>query len=175
VRQHGRGRPAGTGVSKARREPDYQPGRHGAAIEDALTIPVIYIETSSYDVIQSIGKAASISKNIGIVGFEDLISSYNKIMSIIERNFSVQVSISRISPDTDLPSLLLQMSEDGAEVVIGGHTVATATQHMGLPCVSIETIEETVVDTILQAESFLELRQKERTDRDSEFHHRLRL
>lgn len=137
-------------------------GGTGAAIEHELTVPVIYIETSSFDVIQSIGKAASISKSIGIVGFEDLISSYNKIMSIIERNFAVQVSTARISSETDLPSLLLQMSEDGTEVFIGGHTVVTATKRLGLPCVSIETIEETVVDTILRAESFLELRQKEK-------------
>jgi PAS domain S-box-containing protein len=137
-------------------------GGTAAAIERELNVPVIAIETSSYDVIQSIGKAGGISKNIGIVGFDDLISSYNKIVSIIERTFSVHVAISRITPETDLLQLLRQMSEGGAEVFIGGHTVEVAAERLGFPFVSIETIEETVEDTVLRAESFLVLRQKEK-------------
>jgi hypothetical protein len=105
-------------------------GGTAAAIERELNVPVITIETSSYDVIQSIGKAGGISKNIGIVGFDDLISSYNKIVSIIERTFSVHVTISLITPETDLQDLLRRMSEAGAEVFIGGHTVEVAAQHL---------------------------------------------
>ena len=137
-------------------------GGTAAAIERELNTPVVTIETSSYDVIQSIGKAAGISKNIGIVGFDDLISSYNKIVSIIERTFSVHVTINRITPDSDLDLLLCRMSSAGAEVFIGGHSVEVVAQRLGFPFVSIETIEETVEDTVLRAESFLELRQKEK-------------
>jgi transcriptional regulator with PAS, ATPase and Fis domain len=137
-------------------------GGTGAAIERELKAPIIYLETSSYDVIQSIGRAISISKNIGIVGFDDLISSYEKITSIIEQNFSAHISTCRIGPETDIPRLLMQMAEEGTEVFIGGHTVGTAADRLNLPCVPIETIEETVVDTIQRAQSFLVLRQKEK-------------
>ena len=137
-------------------------GGTGAAIEKELKVPVIYLETSSYDVIRSISEAVAISNHIAIVGFDDLISLYDKITSVVENAFSAHIITSRIRPDTDLSRLLTCLKEDGARVFIGGHTVATAAAQLGLPCVAIETIEETVVDTIHQAESFLTLRQREK-------------
>ncbi len=137
-------------------------GGTGALIEQELNVPVMYLETSSYDVLRSLERAVTISRNIAVVGFSDLINSYNKVARLVEHILQAHIVTRQIDVGVDLEALMRSLREEGADVFIGGHTVCMTVQRLGAPYVLIETTEETVVDTLQRARSFLDLRQKEK-------------
>ena len=137
-------------------------GGTGDLIERNLDVPIIYLETSAYDVIRSVSRAVAVSHKIGIVGFHNLIQSYEKTISLIESTFGATIVTLDIEDIQDIGAAIIGLREDGTEVIIGGNRVVTECEKLEMPSVLIETIEETIVDTIAKAENYLELRLKEK-------------
>ena len=66
-------------------------GGTGDLIREKLSIPVVNLETSSFDIINTIDKAVTYSNKIGIVGFNNLIAAYERANKILQKTFSAQI------------------------------------------------------------------------------------
>ncbi|MBA1336626.1 MAG: Arginine utilization regulatory protein RocR [Firmicutes bacterium] len=141
-------------------------GGTGNLIKRNLQIPVVSLETSGFDIINTINKAVTYSNNIGIVGFQNLISAYERVNKIMQNTFSTQITTAVITDGKEADRKIKQLYRLGIRVFIGGYTVIDATQKLGFHGVLIESGNETIVEAIRHAKNILEvqLREKEKTE-----------
>jgi PAS domain S-box-containing protein len=141
-------------------------GGTGNLIKHSLQIPVINIETSGFDVINSIYKAVNYSNNIGIIGFQDLISSYDRIDKIIQNSFSAQITTAVIRNEREAEIKIKQLYKLGVGVFIGGYVAINAVQKFGYNGILIESGNDSIIKAVRNAKSLLEvqLMEKEKSE-----------
>ena len=137
-------------------------GGTGNLIKKNIDIPVVNIDFSSYDVIESIGKAVQYSNRIGIVGFEDLSKAYIRVSEILEKTFSTKIDIITIKSVREIDKAITELHHAGSRVFIGGHTVMEAIYSRHMNGVLIETGKEAIAETIGHAKRLLEVQQIEK-------------
>lgn len=137
-------------------------GGTGDLIKRNLQIPVVNLETSSFDIINSISKAVRYSNNIGIVGFDNLVSAYERVIDILENTFSAHITIAAIESDRQVERKIIELYKAGIRVFIGGHIVNNATQKLGYNGVLIETGKEAIIESIKHAKNLLHVQMKEK-------------
>ena len=62
-------------------------GRTGNLIKEKLDVPVVNLETTSFDIINTIDRAVAYSSKIGIIGIKNLISAYERAKNILQKAF----------------------------------------------------------------------------------------
>lgn len=137
-------------------------GGTGNLIKKNVDIPVVNIEFGGYDVISSISKAVRYSNNIGIVGFDNLVSSYERVIDILENTFLAHITIAEIESDREVERRIIELYNSGIRVFIGGHVVNNATQKLGYNGVLIESGKEAIIESIKHAKSLLHVQMKEK-------------
>ena len=139
-------------------------GGTGNLIKKALQIPVVNLETSGFDIINSITKAVTYSNKIGIVGFKHLISAYERVNKIMQNTFSTQITTTVIKNGKEAETKIKGLYKSGIRVFIGGYTVMDAVEKLGFQGVLIESGHEAIVEAVKHAKNLLEvqLREKEK-------------
>jgi len=137
-------------------------GGTGNLIKRNLHIPVVNLETNSFDLINAIYKAVAYSNNIGIVGFESLIFSIGRISEIMQNTFSAKITISTIKSQKEINKKIVQMYKSGVRVFIGGQAVINAAQKLGYDGILIESGKEAIAETIMHSKHILEVQLKEK-------------
>ena len=132
-------------------------GGTGSFIKEKADIPVVNIEFGGYDAIISISKAVEYSKNIGIIGFDDLTSAYRRVISILEKNFSCKILTSTISTISEIDICVTNLYDLGCRAFIGGNAVIEILEKRGLKSVLIETGEEAIQEAIFYAKGLMEV------------------
>lgn len=141
-------------------------GGTGNLIKKNLQIPVVNLETSGFDIIDSINEAVTYSNNIGIVGFQNLISSYERVNKIMQSTFSTQITTAVIGHGREAETKIRHLYRLGIRVFIGGYTVIDATQKLGYHGVLIQSGYDTILEAVRHAKNILEvqLREKEKAE-----------
>ncbi|MGI6113752.1 MAG: PrpR N-terminal domain-containing protein, partial [Mahellales bacterium] len=118
-------------------------GGTGTLIKEKLNIPVVNLETSSFDIINTINKAVIYSSKIGIVGFQNLITAYERVNKIIQNTFSAQIMTAVIEDGKEAAAKIEQLYSLGVRVFVGGYTVIDAVKKLGFQGILIESGTET--------------------------------
>lgn len=141
-------------------------GGTGSLIKRNLKIPVVNIEISSYDIINSIYKAVSYSKEIGIIGFPDFAATYKEVIEIMEETFSARIIIATIKSEREADKAFRELYQLGARVFIGGKMIFDSAKELGCRVIPIVSGREAIIEAIRQAKYLLEvqLREKENTE-----------
>lgn len=137
-------------------------GGTGDLLRKNLSIPVISLKTTSYDIIHSISDATKISSNVGIIGFQDMVQHYEKVIRLMEEVFSANIISHTIVDNFKLGHELIELYESGTEVFIGGQFVNKLARQLSLSSVLIGTSPETIEETILRAQELLKIQLEER-------------
>jgi len=137
-------------------------GGTGNLIKKELNIPVVNLETNSIDIINSINQAVAYSNKIGIVGFQNLITAYERVNKIMQNTFSAHITTAIVNNNLEVKKKISQFYQSGIRVFIGGQAVISATQRLGYNGVLIESGEEAIVEAIKYAKNLLEVQLKEK-------------
>lgn len=139
-------------------------GGTGNLIKDNLQIPVVNLETSAYDIINSVNEAMNYSNKIGIVGFENLILKYKKAKGIMQDIFDARIVtvVIKDNAKANIDIKIRQLSDTGIRVFVGGQAVVSAARELGYNSVLIESGEEAIIEAINYAKNLLEVQTKEK-------------
>ncbi len=137
-------------------------GGTGSLIKKNLSIPIVNIEFTSYDVLKSINKAIKYSDNIGVVGSDDLVSEYKKVIPIIEDSLSLKILIRTADNESDTDRSIEELYLKGCRVFIGGYTVMKAVDKRKLNGVLIETGKEAIAEAVNYAKGLMEVQVAEK-------------
>ena len=137
-------------------------GGTGNLIKQNLQVPVVNLETSGFDIINSISKAVTYSTDIGIIGFKNLISDFDKIIEIMRNTFSIKIVTAIINNEIEISKNVKQLYEQGIKVFIGGNAVINVTNYLGYDGVLIESGDESILEAVQHAKNLLEVQLKEK-------------
>jgi len=127
-------------------------------IKENLQIPVVEIQFSGYDVLYVLNKALQQSECIGIIGFEKLIDSFEKI----KKNYPMDFITALVKSEREIKTRVLSLARKGVEVFIGGTAVITVVNQYGFRGVLLESGCESIIEAIREAKHLLEVQMKEK-------------
>ena len=132
-------------------------GGTGNLIKRNVEVPVVNIEYDSYDVIVSINKAVEYSNKIGVIGFDDLASTYINVSTLLEKTFSAEIITTLINSEREIEVSVNRLYNSGCRVFIGGHAVMEVVKKYGFNGVLIETGKKAIMEAISYAKGLLEV------------------
>jgi transcriptional regulator with PAS, ATPase and Fis domain len=133
-------------------------GGTAAILKDNLSIPVLSIPLSAFDLLENVLEAARHGKKIGISVYRDRITG----VEIFERLFHVEIKQIIYTTSEKLRAGIQDAKSEGMEVIIGGNLSYEIARQIGLPCMLITSSEETVANMIQEARVVASIRREEK-------------
>lgn len=133
-------------------------GGTAAILRDNLSIPVLSIPMSAFDLLENVVEASKYGRKIGISIYGNPISG----IEILERLFQIEIKQIIYHNSESLRIGIPQAKNEGLEVLIGGNFSFEVSQEIGLPCVLISSSEETIGGIIEEAKVVAIIRREEK-------------
>jgi transcriptional regulator with PAS, ATPase and Fis domain len=123
-----------------------------------IDIPVIDIAVSGYNVVSLLAQARNISHDIGVVGFNTLVTGAKEVSPIL----GVNVHCYEVESDKDFEAKILEAKRQGISVVVGGRPAVKFAEEQGMMGFYIKSRPVEVEKAIEEAKKILEALDKER-------------
>lgn len=119
-------------------------GGTASMIQEVVSIPVIDIQVSGYDVLRIITLVKGFSRKAAIVGFSNITQGAGTICKLLD----FDIKTSTITNDTEVKEKLTYLKNLGYEVVIGDVVTVQAAKQLGLTGVLITSGKEAVFNAL---------------------------
>lgn len=128
---------------------DFIISRGGTAsmIQKAVSIPVIDIPVSGYDVLRIITLVKGFSRKAALVGFSNITHGAATICRLLDFDIKTET----VTKDTEVEEKLLNLKKLGYEVVIGDVVTVQTAKQLGLTGVLITSGKEAIHDALDEA------------------------
>lgn len=122
-------------------------GGTASLIQEAVSIPVIDIQVSGYDVLRIITLVKGFSRKAAIVGFSNITQGAGTICKILD----LDIKTLTITKDTEVKEILTNLKKHGYEVIIGDVVTVQTAKQLGLTGVLITSGKEAIMDALEEA------------------------
>ena len=122
-------------------------GSNGAYLKSHVSVPVIIVKISGFDVMQSLAKAREISNKVGIINYKNIIPSLDEFQS----RFGLHIEQRSYVTAEDARSQLKALKAMGISVVVGAGLIMDLADEMGMTGIfvySTQTIRQAFSDAI---------------------------
>ncbi|GAB6928272.1 sigma-54-dependent Fis family transcriptional regulator [Paenibacillus sp. JCM 10914] len=117
-------------------------------IKDAVTIPVIDVHLSGYDMIRSLTLASQFNEKTAIVGFSNITSGAQSIIDLMD----LPLKVYTIHSSEDVARLLLELKADGYRQIVGDVVTVNTAKAYGLNGLLIHSGKESIVRALEDAQ-----------------------
>jgi transcriptional regulator with PAS, ATPase and Fis domain len=122
-------------------------GGTASMIEEAVSIPVINIQVSGYDMLRILTLAKGFAGKAAIIGFPNITQGAAMITSLLD----IDVKMITLKRDINVKEKLMSLKELGYEVVVGDVVTIEAAKELGLNGVLITSGREAIIEAIEEA------------------------
>ncbi|MBS7820217.1 propionate catabolism operon regulatory protein PrpR [Wohlfahrtiimonas chitiniclastica] len=132
-------------------------GSNGAYLKDRLSIPVINVRESGFDVMHALATAREISPKIGIINYRKPLPALEKFKQAFNIPIEERIYITR----DDAKAAINELKRKGIGVIVGAGLITEMANAAGIPSVflySTETIREAFRHAIKIAKQSIHLR-----------------
>lgn len=122
-------------------------GSNGAYLKSHVSVPVIIVKISGFDVMQALAKAREISDKVGIVNYQKIIPALKEFQT----NFGLHIEQRSYVTAEDARAQLTALKAMGITVVVGAGLITDLAEEMGMTGIfiySTETIRQAFSDAI---------------------------
>lgn len=119
-------------------------GGTASMIQEVVSIPVIDIQVSGYDVLRIITLVKGFSRKAAIVGFSNITQGAATICKLLD----LDIKTLTITKDTEVKEKLSNLKNLGYEVVIGDVVTVQAVKQLGLTGVLITSGKEAIFEAL---------------------------
>ena len=118
-------------------------------IRKALNVPVIDIPIPFEDMIQALIDASKFGRNIGVIGFNNLLKGLERLNPILNVNINQIFA----SDENDTYDHMLRLKNNGIDVIVGGKLQSRIAMELGMNYVRIEFSEKALEYACSEAEA----------------------
>lgn len=122
-------------------------GGTASMIQEAVSLPVIDIQVTGYDVLRIITLVKGFSRKAAIVGFSNITHGAATICKLLD----LDIETLTITKDVEVQEKLSNLKKLGYEVVIGDVVTVQAARQLGLTGVLITSGKEAIIDALEEA------------------------
>ncbi|MEH7335224.1 PrpR N-terminal domain-containing protein [Neobacillus drentensis] len=141
----------GVAIAKAAEHNGYHViiSRGGTAsmIQEAVSLPVIDIQVTGYDVLRIITLVKGFSRKAAIVGFSNITHGASTICKLLD----LDIETFTITQEIEVQEKLAHLKSLGYEVVIGDVVTVQSARQLGLTGVLITSGKEAIIDALEEA------------------------
>lgn len=122
-------------------------GSNGAYLKSHVSVPVIIVKVSGFDVMQALAKAREISNKVAIINYQKIIPS----LAEFQNNFGLRIEQRSYVTAEDARAQLKALKAMGIHVVVGAGLITDLAEEMGMTGIfiySTETIRQAFSDAI---------------------------
>jgi transcriptional regulator with PAS, ATPase and Fis domain len=119
-------------------------GGTASMIQEVVSIPVIDIQVSGYDVLRIITLVKGFSRKAAIVGFSNITQGAATICKLLD----LDIKTLTITKDTEVKEKLSNLKKLGYEVIIGDVVTVQAAKQLGLTGVLITSGKEAIFEAL---------------------------
>src|SRR5699024_8343549 len=119
-------------------------GGTASQIEEIVSIPVIHIEITGYDILRIIAMITGVDTKVALVGFPNISEGAATICSILEYD----VNLITINSQTEVEEVLYHLKNEDYSVVIGDVVTVKHAKEAGLQGVLLTSGREAVFDSL---------------------------
>lgn len=133
-------------------------GGTATVINKEINIPVIEISVSGFDLIHAVAEAKEYGKNIGVIGFRNVIYGCKSLDHIL----GVNICELEIRNENEVEETIIEASKRGIEVIVGDAVTVKHAQKMNIKSVLVTSGKEAISMALREAEKVAEIRKKEK-------------
>jgi transcriptional regulator with PAS, ATPase and Fis domain len=122
-------------------------GGTASMIQEAVSLPVIDIQVTGYDVLRIITLVKGFSRKAAIVGFSNITHGAATICKLLD----LDIETFTITKDVEVTQKLLNIKKLGYEVVIGDVVTVQSAKQLGLTGVLITSGKEAIIEALEEA------------------------
>ncbi len=119
-------------------------GGTASLIQEAVSIPVIDIQVSGYDVLRILTMVKGFSRKAAIVGFSNITQGAGTICKLLD----FDIKTLTITKEIEVKEMLTNLKRQGYEVVIGDVVTVQVAKELGLTGVLITSGKEAIIDAL---------------------------
>jgi len=133
--------------------------RGGTAWElrNAVEVPVVNCEITTYDVFMALYKAKESGRKIGL-----LVRNRDIETSVFSHVLNIEIMKFKFSERYEIVSCLQSAYKAGVDTIVGGILAVQAAKELGLPSILIKTHEDTVRQVLQKAVEIAKVQRKEK-------------
>jgi transcriptional regulator with PAS, ATPase and Fis domain len=135
-------------------------GATGALIRAAVTVPLVLVEITPYDVLDTLYRAKQITSKIAFFDYWHRQGKYDfeRISAILD----IEVHVYYYHSEEELTAQIEQAAADGCEVAVAsGICIVNQAEAKGMKGVMINTSKEALQEALLRAEEVILIRKKD--------------
>lgn len=137
-------------------------GSNGAYLKSRLSIPVILIKPSGFDVLQALAKAGKLTSSIGIVTYQETIPA----LLAFQKTFHLRLEQRSYVTEEDARGQINELKANGIEAVVGAGLVTDLAEEAGMTAIFIYSAA-TVRQAFHDALDMTRLTRRQRVDYSS--------
>lgn len=103
-------------------------GSNGAYLKSRLSVPVILIKPSSYDVLQALAKAGKLTSSIGVVTYQETIPA----LVAFQKTFNLRLDQRSYITEEDARGQINELKANGTEAVVGAGLITDLAEEAGM-------------------------------------------
>lgn len=136
-------------------------GGTALVIKNQVTIPVVEIRVTGFDILRALFKAREAAKKVGIIGFKNIIYGSESLGEIL----GTKLVCIPINSEKEVAGKLLLARKQEVDIIVGDNIVASKAKEHNIRSVLIESGKEAVLMAIEEAErvALVKRRESERT------------
>lgn len=122
-------------------------------LKQELTLPIVEIEVSAFDILRALKKVSTNGQKIGIIGFGNVVLGSDQLAGLL----NIDLRLFVVQSEKEVPRKIEQAREEKVDVIIGDKIVVSQSQKMGVPSVLIESGKEAILQSFQEAYRILEV------------------
>lgn len=122
-------------------------------LKQELTLPIVEIQVSAFDILRALKRVSTHSQKIGIIGFGNVVFGSDQLADLL--NLDLKLFI--VQSEREVPQKIEEARKEKVDVIIGDKIVVSQSQKMGVPSVLIESGKEAILQSFHEAYRILEV------------------
>ncbi|WP_052933235.1 propionate catabolism operon regulatory protein PrpR [Escherichia coli] len=103
-------------------------GSNGAYLKSRLSVPVILIKPSGYDVLQALAKAGKLTSSIGVVTYQETIPA----LVAFQKTFNLRLDQRSYITEEDARGQINELKANGTEAMVGAGLITDLAEEAGM-------------------------------------------
>ena len=122
-------------------------GSNGAYLKSRLSIPVILIKPSGFDVLQALAKAGKLTSSIGVITYQETLPA----LLAFQKTFNLQLEQRSYITEEDARGQINELKASGTQAVVGAGLITDLAEEAGMTGIflySAATVRQAFVDAL---------------------------